>query len=78
MNINSEYGEFYEDGTLDQVENGLAFKTGLDKLVKLCQDRGVRLSFRSEQQENLSTEIRKQKLYSERQKELDRISEVLV
>lgn len=73
VHINSGYGELYEDRVLDQVKNGLAFKTGLDQSVRLCESRGVRLSFRSEEREKQAAETRKQELYRERQEELDRI-----
>lgn len=75
---NNRYAEYYEEGRLDELPNGLTIKTALDQSVKLCRDRGVRLSFRSEERDYQVAETRKQEIYRERQRELDRISVVVI
>lgn len=74
-----EYGDYYEEGRLEEeIDEGEIIKIAFDKSVKLCKDKGIRLSFYMEHYERKINELYKQRLYEARQKVLDeeRLKEV--
>lgn len=70
-----QYGDYYEEGHLEELEDGPNVEIAFDKSVKLCKDKGIRLSFYMPHYERKIKELYKQKLYEARQEQFDREQE---